>query len=72
MILGSDGQPIERKDCTVEVNGINVVGKAFSQSYVDWNLPLFEGRMIQILKENGGRMHISEFLREYQRRYENG
>ena len=70
MILGSDGQPIERKDCTVEVNSINVQGKAFSQSYIDWNLPLYMKRMIQILKEKDGQqMHYSEFLKEYKRRY---
>lgn len=70
MILGSDGQPIERKDCTVEFNSINVAGKAFSQSYIDWNLPLFEKRMIKILKEHGGELHISEFMKEYRRRYD--
>lgn len=69
MILGSDGQPIERKDCTVEVNSINVSGRAFSQSYVDWNLPLFQKRMIQILRENKGQMHYQDFLKEYRRRY---
>ena len=71
-ILGSDGKPMERKDCTVEVNSINVSGKAFSQSYIDWNLPLFQKRMVQILKEHGREMHYFEFLKEYRRRYENG
>jgi hypothetical protein len=72
MILGSDGQPIERKDCTVEVNRISVQGKAFSQSYIDWNLPLHMKRMIQILKEKDGQqMHYQEFLAEYKRRYPN-
>jgi hypothetical protein len=72
MILGSDGQPIERKDCTVEVNILSINGKAFSQSYIDWNLPLFQKRMIQIIRESGGQMHYSEFLKEYRRRYGNG
>jgi hypothetical protein len=72
MILGSDGKPIERKDCTVEVNSINVSGKAFSQSYIDWNLPLYMKRMIQILKEKDGQqMHYQDFLIEYKRRYPN-
>lgn len=72
MILGSDGQPIERKDCTVEVNSINVQGKAFSQSYIDWNLPLYMKRMIQILKDNKGQMHYQNFMEEYKRRYGDG
>ena len=72
MILGSDGQPIERKDCTVEVNRINVQGKAFSQSYIDWNLPLYMKRMIQILKDHNNQIHYSEFLKEYKRRYGDG
>lgn len=72
MILDKDGKPIERKDCTVEVNSISIQGKAFSQSYIDWNLPLFQKRMIQILKDNGGEMHYFEFLKEYKRRYGDG
>jgi hypothetical protein len=72
MILGSDGQPIERKDCTVEVNTINVHGKQFSQSYVDWNLPLHMKRMIQILKEKGGQMHFFDLMKELKRRYGDG
>jgi hypothetical protein len=72
MILGSDGQPMERKDCTVEVNSINVSGKTFSQSYIDWNLPLFQKRMIQILKDHGGEIHYQEFLKEYKRRHGDG
>ena len=72
MILGSDGKPIERKDCTVEVNSINVSGKTFSQSYINWNLPLYMKRMIQILKEKGGQMHYQDFMKEYKRRYGDG
>ena len=72
MILGSDGKPLERKDCTVEVNSINVKGTAFSQSYIDGNLSLFEQRLIKILREHGGEMHYVDFMREYRRRYENG
>ena len=72
MILGSDGKPVERKDCTVEVNRIDVQGKTFSQSYIDWNLPLYMKRMIKILNENKGQMHYQEFLKEYRRRYGDG
>lgn len=63
---------MERKDCTVEVNTINIQARVLSQSYIDWNFPLFQKRMIQILKDHGGEMHYSEFLKEYKRRYGDG
>ena len=65
-VLMSEQIP-EKKDCIIQVNCLKAFGRNFSDSYIDWNLPKHQRVLLQILKAHGGKMHINDFMREWEK-----